>query len=98
MEHKKIPHSQFGFIPGRNTLQPIFILRHLVEAGRRRQSSNRQVYAAFIDFSQAYDTVDRSKLWKHLEDMHVPLTSLKVMQNMYAGDSYVLVDGHQCFG
>ena len=87
--------AQFGFIPGRNTLQPIFILRHLVEAGRRRQSANRQVYAAFIDFSQAYDTVDRTKLWRHLSDMQVPVTLLQTMQSMYAGDSYVLVDGHK---
>ncbi|KAJ9524891.1 hypothetical protein QJQ45_002972 [Haematococcus lacustris] len=32
MTHKVLPAEQFGFIPGRSTMQPMFILRHLVHA------------------------------------------------------------------
>ena len=42
MTRNKIPDTQFGFYPGRSTLQPIFILRHLQHAARTlqpRQSS-----------------------------------------------------------
>ena len=27
----RVPETQFGFYPGRNTMQPIFILRHLTQ-------------------------------------------------------------------
>eukprot|EP00983_Pelagomonas_calceolata_P127960 1161467-Pelagomonas_calceolata.AAC.1 len=33
-DKNKIPDTQFGFYPGRNTLQPIFILRHLQHAAQ----------------------------------------------------------------
>eukprot|EP00983_Pelagomonas_calceolata_P052758 1142995-Pelagomonas_calceolata.AAC.1 len=33
-EANKIPDTQFGFYPGHNTLQPLFILRHLQHAAR----------------------------------------------------------------
>ena len=31
----KIPDTQFGFFPGRSTLQPLFILRHLRHAAKK---------------------------------------------------------------
>ena len=27
------------------------------------------MFATFVDFKKAYDTVDRAKLWKYLRDM-----------------------------
>ncbi len=32
-KNNKIPDTPFGFYPGRHTLQPMFILRHLLHAG-----------------------------------------------------------------
>eukprot|EP00983_Pelagomonas_calceolata_P032928 1031835-Pelagomonas_calceolata.AAC.1 len=32
-----IPDSQFGYSPGRNTLQPLFVLRHLTHAAQTLQ-------------------------------------------------------------
>jgi exonuclease III len=96
--HRKIPDAQFGFFPGRNTLQPMFILRHLIHAAKHRKVHKKQVYAAFVDFSQAYDTVDRLKLWAHLEGIGMPTTLLQVVKGMYAGDTYELVDGENRTG
>ena len=92
-----VPDAQFGFYPGRNTLQPMFILRHLIHAARHRKL-HKQVYAAFIDFTQAYDTVDRAKLWSHLEGIGMPKALLAVARSMYAGDAYELVDGEKRTG
>jgi len=36
----KILDTQYGFYPGRNTLQPMFILRHLQHAAPTIQPSN----------------------------------------------------------
>lgn len=92
-----IPETQFGFYPGRNTLQPIFILRHLSHLTRFRHqrdgAPSAKMYAAFMDFTQAYDTVDRPALWKHLEQSQLPPYLLAAIQALYDSDSYVLVDG-----
>jgi hypothetical protein len=42
----------------------------------------------------AYDYVDREALWHHLQHViGVPPQLLTVIQNMYSGDAYRLVDG-----
>ena len=99
VKERQVPDAQFGFYPGRNTLQPLFIMRHLIHAGNRRGSGNgKQLYTAFIDFSQAYDTIDRTKLWEHLKGVHMPNSLLQIVQSMYAGDTYELVDGDKRTG
>ena len=98
VDNHRIPDAQFGFYPGRNTLQPIFILRHLIHAGHRRAGKHRQVYAAFIDSTQAYDTVDRTRLWEHLKQENVPDFLLRIFRDMYDGDTYELVDGDKRTG
>jgi len=53
----KIPDTQFGFHPSRNTLQPMF-LRHLQHAAHTIKPSNySRLHTAFIDFKKAYNTV-----------------------------------------
>ncbi|KAJ9512665.1 hypothetical protein QJQ45_018819, partial [Haematococcus lacustris] len=67
MTHKVLPAEQFGFIPGRSTMQPTFILRHLVHAQKASaDAKHRKLYTAFIDFKQAYDHIPRQQLWEHL--------------------------------
>jgi len=47
----QIPDTQHGFYPGRNTLQPMFILRHLQHAARTiKPNGSPRLHAAFIDF------------------------------------------------
>ena len=55
----KIPDTQFVFFPSRSTLHPLFfILRHLRHAAKKLKPRNSpRLHVAFIDFSQAYDTV-----------------------------------------
>lgn len=94
VQKKKVPDVQFGFYPGRSTLHPLFILRHLKHAAKKvkpRQSS--RVHVAFIDFSQAYDTVPRLQLWNHLRRIAMPVSLLEVIREMYQDDQYILVDG-----
>ncbi|GFH10475.1 uncharacterized protein HaLaN_05793 [Haematococcus lacustris] len=67
MTHKVLPAEQFGFIPGRSTMQPMFILRHLVHAQKASiDAKHRKLFTAFIDFKQAYDHIPRLQLWEHL--------------------------------
>ena len=85
---------EYGFYPGRNTLQPMFILRHLQHAARTiKPNGSPRLHAAFIDFKQAYDTIPRDALWKHLRRTRMPAPLLSVIQDMYYRDEYVLKDG-----
>ena len=90
----KIPDFQFGFYPGRSTLHPIFILRHLITAARvHKPGGSPHLHTAFIDFSSAYDTVPRDSLWRHLQHSQMPTMFLRVLQDIYEGDEYILTDG-----
>jgi len=95
-DKKKVPDTQYGFYPNRNTLQPMFILRHLIHAAKHKKP-NRHPYlhAVFIDFSQAYDTVHRPLLWEHLEKSSIPTHLLDVLKQIYDKDEYVLIDGNK---
>jgi hypothetical protein len=58
-----VPDTQCGFYPGSNTLQPMFILRHLQHAARTIKSNGSpRLHAAFIDFKQTYDNIPRDAL------------------------------------
>ena len=92
-----VPETQFGFYPGRDTAQPAFVLRHLVHAAQRARARGERasphVFVAFMDFTQAYDKIDRSVLWAHLASIGMPPPLLRAIQGMYAGDTYTLVEG-----
>jgi hypothetical protein len=51
------------------------------------------LHTAFIDFKQAYDTIDRPHLWNHLNNIRMPTHLVNVIKQMYDGDKYVLIDG-----
>ena len=46
-----------------------------------------------MDFTQAYDRIDRSVLWAHLASIGMPPHLLQAIQGMYSGDTYTLVEG-----
>ena len=73
--------GQAGFRGGKGTADNCFVLRHMVDAAGVGQ---RPLYAAFIDFSKAYDRVDRSLLWKVLEGYGMHGEALGVLRSMHA--------------
>ena len=97
MEHHELPNRQFGFIPGRNVQQAQFILRHVVQSQRQYgKPGEKRVWSVFVDFKQAYDSVDREALWVYLRKrVGVPGTLLGAMMSLYAQDAYMVVDGRE---
>ena len=102
VEEGKVPAEQFGFYPGRDTAQPSFILRHVCQAAKwakqKGERRNSRVYAGFVDFTQAYDRIDRQQLWQHLAGIGMPPWMLRAVQAMYAQDAYMFVDGERRSG
>jgi hypothetical protein len=88
-EHR-IPDSQFGFCPTRNTNQPLFILRHILSTAKEEK---RKVFTAFLDLLSAYDSIPREKLWRHLQKNKTPPYLTDIIQTMYTRCLYLLIDG-----
>ncbi len=95
-KYNKITDTQFGFYPGRNALQPMFTLRHLLHAAQKKNLMAlldcMQHLLSCID-KQACDPIPRCALWEHLQRNCMPTCLLKISQNLYDADKYVLVDG-----
>ena len=58
---------QFGFMPGRGTTDPIFILRQLQE---KHLAKNKKLYFAFVDLEKAFDHVPRKVMVGHAKTWH----------------------------
>ncbi len=96
IKHNKILDTQCGLYPGRSTLQPLIILRHIKHAAQRMQSGSSQSYAAFIDFKQAYGCIPRHKLWGHLRSYQMPDHHiLSISKDLYHADEYTVLDGDE---
>jgi len=48
-----------------------------------------------MDFTQAYDIVDREELCKHLRKIGMPDFLMVAIKALYKNDQYILVDGHK---
>ena len=53
----EINDMQFGFMPGRGTIDAIFILRQLQE---KHMAANKTLYVAFVDLQKVLNRVPRS--------------------------------------
>jgi len=73
--------GQFGFRRNRSTAQAALVLRTLQDQHR---SSGQQLWACFVDFKKAYDTVPRQRLWTKLAARGLGGSWLQAMQALYA--------------
>ena len=82
---------QAGFRAGHSTMDHVLLLHHVITFYRQR---GKQVYCAFVDYSKAFDLVNRSALWCKVLKEGISGRILTVIQNMYQGaKSRVRVDG-----
>ena len=84
-EEGLIAEEQGGFRKMRGCRDQVLSLVLLGQMEMLKKSSGLMV--AFIDFSKAYDRIDRGKLWKSLETMGVSSKFLSFLQSLYAGTS-----------
>lgn len=76
------------------TSDHIFLLQTII--AKVVKKNKRKLYAVFIDFKKAYDTVDRSKLFRRLQNVGINGIFLKNIKAMYETISYKikLKDGY----
>ena len=71
---------QAGFRPGLSTEHQIFALNNFIEDCRRRK---KPLFACFVDFTKAYDSVPRHLLWQVMGAIGVPAQFVRAVQSMY---------------
>ncbi|CAB1118861.1 unnamed protein product [Ectocarpus sp. CCAP 1310/34] len=77
-----LPEEQCGFLPGRSTVDMLFVVRRLQELGRRKKIP---LYMCFVDLNKAYDSVDREMLWKVLARAGIPAKLIEVIRQFHDG-------------
>ena len=75
-----ISENQFGFMPGRSTIEAIYLLRRLMGLYR---DGKVDLHMVFIDLEKEYDRVPREVLWSCLEKKWVSSMYIRVIKDMY---------------
>jgi len=77
-----LPDTQCGFREGRSTMDMVFSLRQIQD---KCQEQNMPLYAVFIDFSKAFDTVSREGLWKVLKKFGCTEKIVNLIRSLHDG-------------
>ena len=76
----RVTMNQFGFIPGRSTIEAIFLIRHVME---RYREQKKDLHMVFIDLEKAYDKIPRNVMWWALDRHKVPTKYVALIKDMY---------------
>jgi hypothetical protein len=72
--------NQFRFMPGRSTMEAIFLIRQLMERCREQK---KDLHMIFIDLKKVYDKVTRNVMWWALQKHKVSSKYITLIKDMY---------------
>jgi len=92
IKETRVTDNQSGFMPGRSTMEAIYLLRRVME---RYRTDKKDLHLVFIHLEKAYDRVPREVLWKALEKKEVRIAYIRAIKDMYekASTSVRMQDG-----
>lgn len=73
--------SQTGFRRDHRTTDNVLVMRALVD---RYRYEKKPLYAAFVDFKKAYDTVPLARMWEKLSRRGVPPSCIDALRAQYS--------------
>ena len=77
---KEVSRLQSGFRPGTDTREGIFNLRTICE---RATDVQKDVYICFIDYTKAFDRVERFKMIECLSEIGIDDNDLQIISKLY---------------
>ena len=92
--NNKINEEQAGFRKSYSTIDHIYTL-HCIASNCLYGSKRSKLYAAFIDFQKAFDTVNRDKLWDILLKIGVSSKMIKLLKAMYSSVKALVRQGYE---
>jgi hypothetical protein len=76
--------SQLGFLAGNRTSDAHIILHNLINEYCHKRNS--KIYGCFVDFSKAFDSIPRDRMFKKLLDIGVTGKFYDIIKYIYEGD------------
>ena len=87
--NQELSDVQVGFRKGRGTWDQIANIYWITE-----KTGEFQGNICFTDYTEAFDCVDHSKLWKIIKDLGIPDYLTCLLRNLYAGQEATVRTGH----
>jgi hypothetical protein len=84
LKNKILSPSQLGFLAGNRTSDAHIILSNLINDYCHKRSS--KIYGCFVDFSKAFDSIPRDRMFKKLLDIGVTGKFYDLIKYIYEGD------------
>jgi hypothetical protein len=82
--------SQFGFRARRGTLDAAFVLRSVFDSAYTSKFKATPLFACFIDFQKAFDSVSRPLLWRILRNLHLPDAFISAVISYYSSVEFMV--------
>ena len=89
--NREVPDVQAGSRKSRGTRDQIASTHQIIKKARKFQ---KNIYFCFIDYTEAFDCVDHSKLWEILEEIRIPDHLTCLLRNLHAGQEATIRSGY----
>ena len=89
--NRELPDIQAGFRKGRGTRDQIANICWIIKKAREFP---KNIYFCFIDYAEAFDSVDHNTLWKILKEKGIQDHLTCLLRNQYAGQEAAVRTGH----
>ena len=74
--------------------EPEIKLPTSIGSWKKQESSRKNIYFCFTDYTKAFDCVDQNKVWKILKEMGIPDHLTCLLRNLYTGQEATVRTGH----
>ena len=89
--HRILHFSQEGFRPQRNTSSQIQTIIATLEDARL---TTKDIYLTYIDFPNAFGSIDHARLLAIMEDLGYPLDAIEIVGNIYNNSTTSFTGSH----